>query len=99
MHFSRHQRDASSCSRLTDSSPRRPFLQANRDFRAVRKHVEHADRVDVDHRQNRCVVFRSALVHETLPFYFERSYDAYRINLSLMYGVSDWRSAYQSKSS
>jgi len=73
-----------------------PFLQANRDFRAVRKHVEHADRVDVDHRQNRCVVFRSALVHETLPFYFERSYDAYRINLSLMYGVSDWRSAYQS---
>ena len=53
-----------------------PFLQANRDFRAVRKHVEHADRVDVDHRQNRCVVFRSALVHETLPFYFERSYDA-----------------------
>jgi hypothetical protein len=75
-----------------------PFLQANRDFRAVRKHVEHADRVDVDHRQNRCVVFRSALVHETLPFYFERSYDAYRINLSLMYGVSDWRSAYQSSS-
>ena len=47
-----------------------PFLQANRDFRAVRKHVEHADRVDVDHRQNRCVVFRSALVHGDAPFYF-----------------------------
>ena len=79
----------------TGRFPRRPFVQANADFRAVRRHVAHAPRTDVAHRQNRCVVFRSALVHETLPFFFARDYASYRINLSFMYGVSDWRNHYQ----
>ena len=51
--------------------------------------------MDVPHRQNRCVVFRSKLVHETLPFYFKRGYADYRINLSLMYGISDWSATYR----
>ena len=63
-----------------------PFLIANRDFRAIREHVASAPRTDVDYAYNRCVVFRSALVHETLPFYFGAKYDEYRVNLSLMRG-------------
>ena len=72
-----------------------PFPEANRDFRAVRRHVAGAAFVDVDHRSNRCVVFRSKLVHETRPFYFRRDYGAYRINLTFMYGTSDWSSAWR----
>ena len=71
-----------------------PFFQANRDFRAVAAHVAGAPTFEIPHRQNRCVVFRSKLVHETLPFYFRRDYDTLRINLSLMYGMSDWRAAW-----
>ena len=74
-----------------------PFPEANRDFRAVRRHVAGAAFVDVDHRSNRCVVFRSKLVHETRPFYFRRDYGAYRINLTFMYGTSDWSSAWRGK--
>lgn len=72
-----------------------PFKQANQDFRRVRKHVEGAPRVEIEHRQNRCVVFRSKLVHETMPFFFSSDYDKLRINLSLMYGSEDWSGAWK----
>ena len=72
-----------------------PFKQANQDFRRVRDHVKGAPTIEIENRRNRCVVFRSKLVHETMPFYFGRAYDELRINLSLMYGSEDWSGAWR----
>jgi hypothetical protein len=41
----------------------------------------------VPHRQNRAVVFDSALFHHTDEFKFKKGYKNRRINLTLLYGV------------
>lgn len=44
--------------------------------------------LDVGYRQNRCVVFRSNLLHETAPPRFKPGYRNRRINLTFMFGNS-----------
>ena len=42
--------------------------------------------VDVPYRQNRCVIFRSDLLHETGALHFKTGYTKRRINLTFMFG-------------
>jgi len=44
--------------------------------------------IDVPYKQNRMIMFDSALFHETQAFKFsEKRYDEKRINFTLLYGV------------
>jgi glycosyltransferase involved in cell wall biosynthesis len=74
-------------------------LALNRDFRSIRawlaaRAAEFGVPLDdlsthVKYRQNRCVVFRSALFHETVgPVRFMPGLGKSRINLSLMFGTA-----------
>ena len=42
--------------------------------------------VEVPYRENRCVIFRSDLLHETAPLHFKPGYRNRRINLTFMFG-------------
>ena len=74
-------------------------LALNRDFRSIRAWLAaRAAELDtplddlsthVKYRQNRCVIFRSALFHETVgPVRFMPGLGKSRINLSLMFGTA-----------
>tara|TARA_B110000208_G_scaffold183089_1_gene235453 strand:+ start:1 stop:3261 length:3261 start_codon:yes stop_codon:yes gene_type:complete len=71
-----------------------------RDFRSIRTWLaSRAAELNVSltnasteimYRQNRCVIFRSALFHETIgPVRFKRGLGKRRINLSFMFGMAD----------
>ena len=62
------------------------FATANRDFRRVREILGDERPVEVEYAANRCVVFRSSLFHETVPFAFREGLLSYRTNLVFMYG-------------
>ena len=62
------------------------FVAANHDFRRLMATIGDTTFTDVPHRTNRCLAFRSRLIHATQPLDFHDAYDAHRINLSLMYG-------------
>lgn len=49
------------------------------------KHTNYAN-VTVPHRQNRCVLFDSALFHNTDKLDFKKGYENRRINLTFLYG-------------
>lgn len=70
---------------------------ANQDFRSLARAIEAAratdphavKEVDIGYKQNRCVIFRSNLVHETSPsLHFIKGYRNRRINLTFMFGNS-----------
>ena len=42
--------------------------------------------MEVPYRENRCVIFRSDLLHETAPLHFKPGYRNRRINLTFMFG-------------
>lgn len=73
------------------------FTTANQDFRRLQQELAQAHEdpavnvtvFDVPHRQNRCVVFRSDLLHETGPVRFRPGYRNRRINLTFMFGMSE----------
>ena len=46
--------------------------------------------VEVDYKENRCVLFKSSLLHETAPLkgLFRPAFTARRINLTFMFGIS-----------
>jgi hypothetical protein len=59
----------------------------NTDF--VREHLlkpTNYDNVTIPHKQNRAVIFDSALFHQTDVFKFQKGYTNRRINLTLLYG-------------
>jgi hypothetical protein len=60
---------------LTDSSAFDAFLQAT-----------HHKNVTVPYRQNRAIIFDSALFHHTDNFKFKEGYKNRRINLTILYG-------------
>nr|KAJ8610851.1 hypothetical protein CTAYLR_006474 [Chrysophaeum taylorii] len=76
---------------LSETPSNFSFATANQDFRRVMAALGDAPFLDVPHRQNRCLVFKSRLVHETQPLNFRRTYESSRINLSLMYGSTSWQ--------
>jgi hypothetical protein len=59
----------------------------NTDF--VREHLlkpTNYANVTVPHKQNRAVIFDSALFHQTDKYTFQRGYENRRINLTLLFG-------------
>lgn len=69
--------------------------RANRDFRLLHSAIQEArvkgdlEETNIQYRQNRCVVFRSNLIHETDPsMRFQPGYKNRRINLTFMFGNS-----------
>ena len=44
--------------------------------------------IEVPYKENRCVIFRSGLLHETATVRFKSGYKNRRINLTFMYGVA-----------
>ena len=64
------------------------FTAYNADPRRLLRHAQEvgAKAVQVPHRQNRAVVFDSALVHATQPLRFRPGYANRRINLTLLFG-------------
>jgi hypothetical protein len=64
------------------------FESYNADPAALLRHVRAvgADAIQVPYRQNRAVIFDSALIHATQPLRFRSGYANRRINLTLLYG-------------
>jgi len=75
------------------------FSQSNQDFRALHAEIEALEAagdlklLEVPHRANRCLLFRSELLHETGAIRFRPGYANRRINLTFMYGMSSVFSA------
>ncbi len=64
------------------------FESYNADPTALLRHVRAAgaEAIQVPYRQNRAVIFDSALIHATQPLRFRSGYANRRINLTLLYG-------------
>jgi hypothetical protein len=45
--------------------------------------------IDIPHRENRCLLFTSDLVHETSPIKFKKGFKNRRLNFVLMFGLSE----------
>jgi len=68
------------------------FAAANQDFRSVMAAIgDDAPFIDIPHRGNRCLVFRSRLTHLTQTLHFKAGYKSSRINLTLMFGSTSWK--------
>ena len=50
------------------------------------EYIGSAQRVRIPYNENRCVLFSSALLHETDEFKFKKGYENRRINLTLLFG-------------
>ncbi|MFN8670720.1 MAG: tetratricopeptide repeat protein [Candidatus Sericytochromatia bacterium] len=46
----------------------------------------NAEKIIIPHKANRCVIFNSALFHETDKFNFKEGYENRRINITLLFG-------------
>lgn len=65
------------------------FARYNSNERYVKEHLLKPTgfaNVTVPHKQNRCVIFDSALFHNTDKFHFRKGYENRRINLTMLYG-------------
>lgn len=64
------------------------FEQYNGNDKLIYDYIksQNAKKIVIPHRENRCIIFNSALFHETDKFYFKDGYENRRINVTLLFG-------------